>query len=399
MKPEVCNARGPILMIGRRRRAIAAAERCGWEPVVIDVPPRDEQAPGAFGGSADWAVDKACELFPDSPPAAVAAVATGAVVAAAVARDHFGLPGISRATALRCHDKLAMKKAISAAGIPCAPWRETSADTTTDELVAELGLPLVLKLPISSGGRGVWVCQTAAEVSERIVPGLLAEGFVSGTEMSVETFRADGRTLFRNPTRYLKPRWANIVPASLEPLDMALVAELGEQVHEALEIHGGITHMEVFLTELGPVFGEIAARPPGGYLMELIEYAYGFDPWEAVLRIATGEVPAFPAEAKQFAGVWLIHPGPGRIIEIGGLEDARSVRGVIDLSCKVRPGDVVAARIGSGETKGRMLATATTHSACADALAEAVDKLRFSLVPAQSGSTDRSHQSLEVATG
>ena len=38
--------------------------------------------------------------------------------------------------------------------------------------------------------------------------------------------------------------------------------------------------MEVFLGEEGPVFGEIAARPPGGYLMDLIPRAYGFDPWE-----------------------------------------------------------------------------------------------------------------------
>ena len=116
--------RGKILLVGRRKHAEATARRHGWKPVTIDVPPRCEQASNAFGGSADWAIKNSLERFPKSPPVAVAAVATGAVVAAAAVREHFGLPGISREAALRCHDKLVMKKAISAAGIPCAPWME-----------------------------------------------------------------------------------------------------------------------------------------------------------------------------------------------------------------------------------------------------------------------------------
>lgn len=366
-------------MVGRRKGAIAAAERCGWEPVVIDVPAREEQDSGAFGGSASWAVERVSSLFPDAPPLGVAAVATGSVVAAAVVRELLGLPGISRETALRCHDKVVMKRAVAEAGIPCAPWLETSADTTTEELVELLGLPVILKMPISSGGRGVWICQTPDELATKLRPGLLAEGFVTGTEMSVETFRAAGLTLFRNPTQYLKPRWANIVPAGLAADDADRVEALAELVHDALGITSGISHMEIFLTPEGPVFGEIAARPPGGFIMDLIRRAYGFDPWESLVRIAAGEAPSFPDHARHSTGVWLLHPGAGRVSSIDGIQNARKIRDIVDITCHIQPGQLTTKRVGSGENAGRIIAEAPTQDACATALRKAAETVRFTL--------------------
>ncbi len=299
-----------ILLIGRRKGARAAARRCGWKPLVFDVPARIEQTPGAYGGAIAATVSRARELCGKTPPLSVSAVATGSVVAAAAIRDYYGLPGISPEVALRCHDKLVMKKAITAAGIPCARWLETREDTTAASLIDRLALPLVLKLPIGSGGRGFVCCQTAAELTPELRPGLLAESYIKGTEMSIETFRSRGRTVFRNHTRYLEPRWASIVPASLSVSEHAAIHSLAERVHDALGIENGITHMEIFLTDDGPLFGEIAARPPGGYLMELMHRAYGFDPWEAVLRLAAGESFEFPDAARRAVGAWMLYPLP-----------------------------------------------------------------------------------------
>ncbi|MFT5407343.1 MAG: biotin carboxylase, partial [Verrucomicrobiales bacterium] len=319
-------------------------------------------------------------LSHDHPPIGVAAVATGAVCAAAAVREYLGLPGITPDTALRCHDKLAMKKAIAAAGIPCAPWREITTETSADELVATLGLPLVLKMPISSGGRGVWICKTAQEVAAKLRPGLLAEGFVCGTEMSIETLRHDGTTIFRNPTRYLKPRWANVVPAVLDTPQLDDIDALNERVHTAIGISDGISHMEIFLTPDGPVFGEIAARPPGGYIMELIRRAYGFNPWTSVLSLAVGKRPvALPDHAGKTAGVWLIHPTAGQISEVLGLDKALSAPEIISVSCRLRPGDVVPNRVGSGDSKGKIIAEAPDHRSCVAALEHAADTIQILL--------------------
>lgn len=383
------NARSPvrkkIILVGSRKGAIAAAKRCGWEPVVIDVKARREQSHLAFGGGSDGALGQMREIYPEGDsvaPLGVAAVTTGAVMAAAAIRQHFGLPGIGPDVALRCHDKLVMKKAIVAAGLPCAPWMETGERTTASELIDSLGLPVVLKIPISSGGRGVWICHDREEVTRHLRPGLLAEGFVTGTEMSVETFRSAGLSIFQNFTHYLRPRWANVVPADLAQDDARGVSDLAEKVHQALGVSSGISHMEVFLGEDGPVFGEIAARPPGGYLMDLIPRAYDFDPWEVLLRLAVGEVPQpIPEVAARYAGVWLVHPGEGVVSAIDGLDQARAIPHVVHASCKLRTGDAVADRVGSGESKGYVLAEAPSLKACAHALQQAVEAIRVTYRP------------------
>lgn len=381
MKQKKAN-RGKIILVGRRKGAVTAARRCGWEPVVVDVKARTEQSHLAFGGAAAWAVDYMRTLFPDDEsikPVAVAAVTTGSVVAAAAIRSHFGLLGIGPDVAMRCHDKLVMKKAITAAGIPCAPWMETDEQTTAGELIDVLGLPLVIKMPISSGGRGVWICHSLEEVTMHLCPGFLAEGFVTGLEMSVETFRASDITLFRNITHYLKPRWANVVPAALDPGDSKLVNELAEKVHQALKISSGMSHMEVFLGENGPVFGEIAARPPGGYLMNLLARSYEFDPWEILLRLSVGETPAIKQEAKRYTGVWLIHPDEGMVSALDGMEEARAMAHVVEVRCKLSLGDVVTNREGSGDSKGYILAEAASLNACAETLRQAVDTITIKI--------------------
>ncbi|YCM44465.1 ATP-grasp domain-containing protein [Verrucomicrobiaceae bacterium 227] len=377
--PHVRDANPPLILIGRRKGALSAARKLGFKPVTIDVQARHEQSSIAFGGTAQWALEQAIQACQETPPIAVVAVATGAVMAAAAIREHFHLPGISTATAQRCHDKLVMKKAIEASGIPSAPWLETTANSTAEGLVHKLGLPLVLKLPISSGGRGVWICKSVPEISQHLRPGLLAEGFVEGLEMSVETFRINGRSVFQNPTAYLVPRIANVLPAALSTRELESIRKLSQQVHDCLEISSGISHMEIFLTPDGPVFGEIAARPPGGYLMELMHRAYQFDPWETLLQIALGKDPHFPKCASHHAGVWLLHPGQGTVEKVTGLESARTLPGIIDIICNLQPGEHLNERVGSGESVGRIFAGGSSYHSCATSLKAASHELTISV--------------------
>lgn len=53
---------------------------------------------------------------------------------------------------------------------------------------------------------------------------------------------------------------------------------MNHQVIKALNIKWGLTHLEYYGDRNGELFGEIALRPTGGYIMELIKCAYDFDP-------------------------------------------------------------------------------------------------------------------------
>lgn len=368
-----------ILLVGLRQAATDAARALGYAVSVQEVASREEQASGAFGGMVDDAVAAAKKRYKKNRPKAVVAVAEGAVPAAAAIREKFALPGLGLEAAANCHDKLRMKKAVVAAGIACADWLETTADTRPEEIVERLGLPVVLKLPISSGGRGVAICTDLQELAHYLHPGMLAEAYTEGTEMSVETFRQDQRTLFRNYTRYLVPHWASIVPAEITADESEAIDALAERVHEALGIDQGMTHMEIFLTPDGPVFSEIAARPPGGRLMELISRAHGFDAWEAVLKIALGEEPDFPVVGvAKYAGAWFLYPDEaGMVTRISGLGDVRKLPHVARLNCRAKPNRFYPERLGTGQSAGEIIVVADSMQECEQSLREAREMIRI----------------------
>ncbi len=159
----------PIVAVGLRPGFVQAAQRLG-QPLVAVV----ERAPGpkAVRTLADVVVadldgrqweDVAAGLA-EAEPAAVVALTERAVLPAAHLRAALGLPGQSVESAVLCSDKRAMKRAARAAGLRCADVVEAEEGLSAGEIVERLGLPLVVKYAVSSGGRGTVVAHKRAEV-------------------------------------------------------------------------------------------------------------------------------------------------------------------------------------------------------------------------------------------
>lgn len=406
------NAPKTVLFVGRRRAAFDAARALGLAVVCVDEkPPGRGAGPGVrflhhdLDPQADWArvaeaVSGDRSLEPDGdwnrsigveanprgaggrtsedrPIAAVYALTERAVEPAARLRRALG-QGDGVATARRVTDKLAMKRAIRAAGLACARFVDAERGLSPAELIAELGLPMVQKARVGSGGRLTRLCLAPGEV-RRLDPGWMAEAYVDGVEMSVETLVAGGQPIFTNPTEYFRVRWANIVPAALEPATLRAVEDLNARTIEALGVEEGFTHLELFLTPDGPIFSELAQRPPGGHITDLIALAYGFDPWQAWLRLGLGERPELPAAATRTAGVWIFHPGPGTVAEIAGVDTARALPGVHRLALRLRPGDRVAERVGAGQEAGHVVVTGRDRDQVARRLERAYRAVRIML--------------------
>lgn len=307
-------------------------------------------------------------------PAAVVALTERAVLPAAHLGAALGTAGVSIESARRCSDKRAMKRAARAAGLRCAEVVEAEEGLSASEIVERLGLPVVLKAAVSSGGRGTEIIHDAAEIPDRLPPGWMAESFVDGVEMSVETICLDDQPLLINPTQYVVPAWSSLVPAPLA--DRESVEAFAEAARRALGVRSGIAHLEVFLTSDGPVFGELAARPPGGHLMRLMELAYGIDPWHALFQVELGERPAMPESARQTAAVRILHPGPGRI-HVADTGGACGLPGVQEVSIRVCPGDPLGVREGTGQEAGHVIVTGATPKEAEARLAAAVSAVRI----------------------
>lgn len=379
-----------LLLVGRRQGALAAAHLLQADVFLLDDSPPRGRPRGCVRGHAqvDLKDVEGCRaaarrLLGRTPPDAVVALVERAVVPAARLRESLGVRGPQADRARLWRDKVAMKERVRAAGLACADHRALDAGSDAASLVRQLGLPMVLKPRDASGGRGTVVAREVGEVHRAIAEGWMAERYVRGAELSVESFVQSGVVLFENVTEYLVPGWANVVPAALPERVDAAVRRMNRAAIEALEVRDGLTHLEAFVADDGDepaiVFGELACRPPGGALMELMQRAYGFDPWRAHLAVELGLPVAAPGPARRSAGVWFLHPGEGRVLAVDGLDRARAVPGIRRIECNLHVGQCVSRREGVGQNTGRILADTSSRDATATALASARGLIRLEL--------------------
>ena len=124
-----------------------------------------------------------------------------AVTARAAAR--LGLPGADPAAVERCRDKRRQRLALRGAGVAVPAGASASSPAEAAEVAGAIGFPVVLKPADGTGSRGVRLCCDPAEVrhhaagllatrhderGQPTIPAVLVEEYVTGAEVSVETF-------------------------------------------------------------------------------------------------------------------------------------------------------------------------------------------------------------------
>lgn len=278
-----------------------------------------------------------------------------AVVPASRLRRLLGARPSQHRVVLCCHDKLLMKRVLRACDVPMSDFVDGNAHRDPDALVRRLGSPVVLKPRRDSGGRGIVLATDAAAVARCGTHNRLAERHIDAPEFSIESFVQNGRILFSNVTEYFRKKHVNIVPGNLAPAVHHHALELNRKVISALGIEWGVTHVELYQAAQGLLFGEIALRPPGGYIMELLQLAYGFDAWRALVEIELGRDVRLPQAARAHAGAVILHPGAGRVTALHGLIAARAHAAVVKLHMRIAAGAEVSPRLGVGSNVGYAL--------------------------------------------
>jgi 5-(carboxyamino)imidazole ribonucleotide synthase len=185
-------------------------------------------------------------------------------VAASAAAVHPGPDALRHA-----QDKLAMRQALTGLGIRCPRFAPVTGLAGVEEFAAATGWPVVLKA-IRGGydGRGVWVCETAADAAEVLGHGVavIAEEYVAfRRELAALVARSPHNQAAAYPVVQTVQRdgvcHEVIAPApGLHPA----VAEAAQGI--ALEIAAGLgvtglLAVEMFETGDGLLVNELAMRP------------------------------------------------------------------------------------------------------------------------------------------
>ena len=256
-------------------------------------------------------------------------------------RRALGIAGTSPETADLFRDKARMKDELRRHGLPCARHRLIRSWADAEGLVAEVGLPIVLKPPAGMGCKATWRINSLDELraalrSLHAAPDhpALAEEFLRGREFSFETITIGGDIHFQSCTRYYPSplevtespwiQWVVVLPRDIDGPDFADARTLGVLAVKALGLETGMTHMEWFRRDDGSLaIGEIAARPPGAHIVLANSYAHDVDMYKAWARATVDDAFDGPFERKYAVGVaFLRGVGHGRVVRVSGVEQA-----------------------------------------------------------------------------
>lgn len=241
---------------------------------------------------------------------------------AATLREHLRLPGLGESATRYFRDKLSMRLGARNAGLLVPDFIGVFNHDDLAHWMRQTPAPWMLKPRTDASAIGIRKLHQAEELwplldalGDRQSHHLL-ERFVAG-----DIFHADGvvwhaRTLTAPTHQYGKPPFdlmhhggvfttrtvdRTSVPAQQIPV-------LHQRLIEALGLDAGVTHTEWIRSAADDrfYFLEAAARVGGAFIADVIEQAYGFNPWAEWARIevaqARGQQYTLPALDTQYAG-------------------------------------------------------------------------------------------------
>ncbi len=257
---------------------------------------------------------------------------------AARLREELGLPGLTVRQTLPFRDKGLMKEVLDEAGLRTPGHQSTETVAGVWAAAERLGYPLIVKPIAGAGSADTYRADSAADLDAilpmvRHVPQVIVEEFIDGEEFTYDTICAGGQVLFENICWY-RPRplltklheWISPVTVSLRDLDapdLQAGRALGGATVKALGFRDGFTHMEWYRKADGEaVFGEIGARPPGGRMVDVMNYATDADLFFGWAEAITSGRMSQRAERRYNAAIIFKRAqGTGRITRYEGLDE------------------------------------------------------------------------------
>ncbi|WOX10308.1 ATP-grasp domain-containing protein [Streptomyces sp. N50] len=308
-------------------------------------------------------------LHADRPFGRVLSLTERGLLPAAALAERLGTPGNSLHTVGLLQDKRRMRELLNARGI--APVRTAAPRTAADlaEFCRTTGGPVILKPATGTASQAVFRVAGPGDAEEiwqafEAAGGTrpVAEEYLDGPEISVETFSCDGKhTVLAVTDKLVGPSFVetgHTLPSALPAPVLDEVAALVVTFLDAVGLIEGPAHTEVKVTGNGPRVLESHNRVGGDKIRELLRRAYGLDVVSLTAGCPLGLVPP-PAEApvaRRGAAIRFLTPSPGTVrrITVPDLGDSTA-----EVRLDVAVGDGVGPVRRSGDRSGYVIADGT----------------------------------------
>lgn len=183
--------------------------------------------------------------------------------------------------------KLGMKKRFREAGIPCAEGIPVENAELIRHFIAQNGFPVIFKPDQGVGAAGAFKISDQAQldgVLDHLPEGYLVESFLTGDLLSFDGLTDRHGDIVFHTAHYYCSGIMEIV-AERRPVHCysfreipPLLEELGRKAVAAFNIRERFFHIEFFRTNEATFHAlEVNVRPPGGFLVDMMNYACDID--------------------------------------------------------------------------------------------------------------------------
>jgi biotin carboxylase len=339
------------------------------------------------------------------PVAAVVPVDDATTVVGAAIGQALGLRSNAIAAVSATRNKQVMREALGRGGVRQPGFEVFSITEDPASVAARARYPCVLKPLVLSASRGVIRADTAAqflaawsriaailaEPEVRRLGGgaskILVEDFVPGVEVSLEGMLTESSlttlAIFDKPDPLDGPFFEEtiyVTPSRLPEATQQAVTGCAAQAALALGLSDGPVHVELRINDAGPWLIELAARSIGGLCSRTLSFGTGMSLEEIILRHALGWPIASLERERPAAGVMMIPiPRGGILDEVRGLEAARAVAGIEDVTISIPKGHSIVPLPEGSRYLGFIFSRAATPAEAEAALRRAHALLEFKI--------------------
>lgn len=339
--------------------AIKKAKELGHYVAVADFNPNAVGIPYAdeFYNASTIDIEAICKVAEEFKPDGIMTLATDMPMRSiAAATSRLGLPGISMDTAIKSTDKGEMIKAFKEHGVE-SPWFHIIDNVTVlNALLPHLSYPCILKPTDNAGSRGVMLVESVDEliaayqysVSQSRGGLVILEEYMTGPEVSVEVMVVDGEPHVLQVTDKLTTGAPYFVemghnqPSMLPAEDVEKIKDLACRAVKSVGINCGPSHVEIKLTPTGPKMVELGARMGGDCITtHLVPLSTGVDMIKATIDVSLGLTPDITPTLHKGSAIRFFDAPNGIITAVEGVEEAKSIAGVQEISFTKNVGDEV----------------------------------------------------------
>ncbi|MER8817130.1 acetyl-CoA carboxylase biotin carboxylase subunit family protein [Mesorhizobium sp. M0965] len=400
--------RALVLLEGTRSNGplfVQAAQRLGLHPITLSADPAHHKYLAAEGSEAirvdtanlDALIRECARLHTTYDIAGITSAQESIYATVGKLCRHFDLPGPNPTSIERCCDKFTQRKLLAHAGIPMPAYQLATDATDVERSAAEIGLPVILKPAVYSGGStGVRLCRSLDELAEHTnyllggkhvwpsSPRIMVEEFAEGPHYWADIMGDEiigiAALDFGGAPHFVYRKCS--FPAALTDEQRDRIADVSLSCLQALKLGWGPSNVEFRWTKRGPVVIEVNPRLAGSPGIELVQLAYGVDLITEHIKLVIGDEWNLRRSYSETAAArFLVPERDGTLDWIDGDSQAAAIPGVAKVKLYLEPNTAIVRKGDWEDLIGHVIASSPNLARTEAILQRAVDLIKWSITP------------------